>query len=340
MKRNSVPFLTVFTLMLISLSVFPGCKSSANPSETHDVLGTTVTVTVYDPGAQRGDLIKVFHDVFQLMQDFDKKTLIPGPDNQVTKISSGAGSQSIGTDGVVFDMLMKAMQMYDASGQVFDIRYGPMLDLWNFGRNPRVPSPAELDSAKKLVAEGGMFVAGNSILLGKKAMRFDVREIAVGYAFDLAAAKLAEHGIRTAMISSPRVCRTMGDPPDPQGFPISLFNPLDKKPSWAVVHVPVGGTAYTSAAIDRFQNANKYYHSILDPRTGMSADRCAGAVVQAPDAITAQALAYAVFVFGGTDSLAKEGKSAAGGMIIVKDQNGQFAITASGSLQNRFEISK
>jgi thiamine biosynthesis lipoprotein len=185
-----------------------------------------------------------------------------------------------------------------------------------------------------------MFVAGNSILLAKRGMRFDVREIALGYAFDLAASKLTARGVRTAMIYSPRVCRTLGDPPERRGFPFAVANPLKPDAPWAKVWVPVGGAAYASAGVDRFVAGGRPYHSLLDPRTGMPAERCAAALVQARDATTAQAMAYAVFVWGTADSLATEGKAAVSGAVIVRDQNGKFDVSTSGSLAGRIEVSK
>jgi thiamine biosynthesis lipoprotein len=340
MARNRIQW-AVVTALLAAVVLVAGCrKSVAHPSETRDVMGTKVTIVVYDPGLTMQDMKPVFSDVFNLLGDLERKTLLPGTLNEVAGLSSGAGNQSVPVDATVFDLIMKSLGLYDLSNKVFDVRYGPLLDLWQFGKKPRVPAKADLDSTLPLVADGGMFVAGNSILLAKRGMRFDVREVALGYGLDLAAAKLAERGVRTAMIYSPRVCRTMGDPPERRGFPFAVSNPLKADTSWAEVWVPVGGTAYASAGVDRFMSGGKTYHSLLDPRTGMPAEKCAGALVQAADAATAQAMAYAVFVWGTPDSLAKEGRSAVSGAAIVRGQDGKFTASASGSLAGRIEVSK
>jgi len=340
MARNRTQW-TVAVALLAAIALMTGCrKSAAHPSETREVMGTKVTIVVYDAGVTLRDMKPVFTDVFNLLGDFERKSLLPGTLNQVAGLSSGAGNQSVPLDAEIFDMLMKALRFYDQSDKVFDVRYGPLLDLWRFENKPRVPSKTELDSALTLVAAGGIFVAGNSILLAKRGMRFDAREIALGYALDLAAAKLSERGVRSAMIYSPRVCRTMGDPPERRGFPFALANPLQSNTPWANVWVPVGGTAYASAATDRFTAGGKSYHSLLDPRTGMPAEKCAGALVQARDAVTAQAMAYSVFVWGTADSLAAEGKTAVSGTVIVRDRNGKFDVSTSGSLADRIEVSK
>ena len=341
MTRNRVYGALCLTLAVAAILALNGCgKVKSYPSETRTVMGTSVTVTVYDPGMKTSDLKPVFSQIFDTMTDWQKKTLDPGADNQVSGISKGAGNQSIPVDAPVFEMLMKALRLYDQTGKVFDIRYGPMLDLWGFDGKPRVPTTAELDSMKPLVSDGGMFIAGNSILLAKKGMRFDVREIAIGHAFDMATSVLAQHGIHSATISSPRICRAMGDPPDKRGFKMTLANPLHPEQPWATVWAPIGGTAYTPASVGHFEAGGKTYSAMLDPRTGMPVSQCAGAVVQAPDAATAQALAYALYVAGSTDGFDKDGKAAVGGSLIVRDQGGQLQVTKNGSLADRFETSK
>lgn len=318
-----------------------GCKKKVTgPSETRDVLGTTVTITIYDAGHQPEELRKLFDELFALMADWEKRTLLPGQDNQVRRISGGAGVQSITTDPDVFQMLMKAIRLYDNSGQVFDIRYGPMLDAWGFDDRPHVPSPEQLDTLKSYVAEGGMFVAGNGILLAKTGMRFDVRELIEGYVFDLVASRLAEVGIRTATVHSPYVWRLMGDPPDQRGFRVTLRHPVTGDSAWATIWAPVGGLAYAEASKDRFEVNGKRYHSLLDPRTGMPANKLLGAIVQSADAATAQAMSYAVFVHATADSLDKSGKEVVGGTVLISGTTEKPQVTAGGSLANKVETGK
>jgi FAD:protein FMN transferase len=324
--------------ILATMLLVGGCrKGSQNPAESRNVMGTTVTITVYDADIKLKDVQPLFNEMFKLMADWEKRVLKPGPDNQVSGISKGAGTQSIPTDPDVFAMLMQGLRLYDMTGKVFDIRYGPMLDLWGIDSKPRVPSPAELDSMKPLVADGGMFVAGNSILLAKKGMRFDAREMAIGYIFDIVATKMAEKGLRTVTICSPTMCRAIGDPPDKRGFKVSFSNPLDASKPWATVYAPVGGVAYASLGSSGFQAGGKTYSRMIDPRTGLPAKTCSGVIVQAPDAASAQAYAYSMFVLGGTDGLTTEGRQQVGGYVLARDENGKLAVLKNGSLNSRFE---
>ncbi|MBI5060512.1 FAD:protein FMN transferase [candidate division KSB1 bacterium] len=344
MKPNSILRSVIPLALCAALLGMAGCKGkkaeSQWPSETRDAFGTKITITVFDPNQKPEMLKRIYDEVYPVLTQFEAKSFKPGPDNQVLGISKGAGEQSIPVDPATFDFLMKAMRFYDYGGQAFDIRYGPMLDAWGFDTKPRVPAKAELDSLQSYVAQGGMFVAGTSILLAKPGMRFDAREIALGYALDLAAKRIAEIGIRSAAISTPSTWRFIGDPPDPKGFPAKIRNPLQADSSWATVFAPVGGLAVKSASDGAFSSGGQAYHRILDPRTGMPANRLAAAIVQSPDAITAQAMAYALMVSGSVDSCDANGKTAVGGAVLVKNAGGKLSEIKSGSLANSFDLAR
>jgi FAD:protein FMN transferase len=336
MRENLSKQIQILILIAIGILLVGGCakKKISYPSETRKVLGTSVTISVLDATKSAQDYAPVFNDAFKLMADWEKKVLSHGPENMVYAISSGSGEQSITSEPQVFDLIMKALKLYDTGGKTFDIRYGPMLDAWGFDSKPHVPSQEALDTLKGYVTDGGMFVAGNSILLAKQGMRFDVRAFAEGYIFDLVAASLGEKGISNAVIHSPHTWRMIGTPPDKKGFEVTLGNPLRPDSAWATVWAPAGGLSLVSVGQDRFESGGKYYHSILDPRNGMPATKCYAAVVQASDAAMAQGLAYSVFVSGNTESLPSTGKTEVKGSVIVTEKGNSLQPVPQGSLQS------
>lgn len=334
-------FFFVSVLALVALVASTGCKKEGAkefPSQTRDYFGTKVTVTVYDQLLKPEAAKTYFDEAFKQIAYWEAALVKPGAQNQILGISKDAGTQSVPVESDVFNFLMKAMRLYDVTAQTYDIRYGPMLDAYKFGKSPRVPTSAELDTLKGLVGEGGMFVAGSSILLAKPAMRFDVSEMALGQAIDAAATKLTELGVRSALISAGTTWRAIGEAPDPVGFTLTIPDPLAPQNSWAKVHVPAGAVAMKSAAMDRFESGGKAYHRILDPRTGFPADKLAGAVVASSDAATAAALAYAMMVTGSIDSFSADGKAAVGGYIALKAAGGKVSYDNWGVLQKRFEL--
>jgi thiamine biosynthesis lipoprotein len=340
MKRFQ-PYFFVLLSALLVLALSSGCKkqgAATYPSETRDLFGTKITVTIYDQLLKPAAAKAYFDEAFKFMAYWEGALVKPGPQNQVAMISKDAGTQSVPIEADVFTFLMKAMRVFDYGAQTYDIRYGPMLDAWNFGKSPRVPAKAEIDTLKGLVAEGGMFVAGSSILLAKPGMRFDVSEMAIGQALDAAATKLTELGVRSATLHSPYVWRGIGEAPDPTGFTVEFPDPANSQIAWAKVHVPAGAVAMKSASMGRFEAAGTTYHRLLDPRTGMPATRCAAAAVAASDAATAEAMAYSLFVTASVDSFSTDGKASIGGSLVLKSEGGKITHQNWGVLQKRFEL--
>jgi thiamine biosynthesis lipoprotein len=234
---------------------------------------------------------------------------------------------------------MAATRLHDQSGEFFDVRIGPLLDAWDFDGSPHVPGSADIDSALSLVRDGGMFVAGKSILLAKNGMRFDVREFVEGYVFDRIAEQLRKKGFRKFVIHSPRVWRTVGTLPDDKGFELKLSHPFIADSIWTTLTVSSGGFAYLSPTRNLFSEGGKRYHSLLNPYTGMPGDRLAGVVIAADDAATAQAMAYAEFVRAENDTIPQKGIDKIKGTLEIRSDGGSFTTKSAGSLAASFESS-
>jgi thiamine biosynthesis lipoprotein len=340
MKKLSIPKIALVSAVFASLLVFSACKSQKTemPSDTRDVLGTKVTIKLFIEGQPVDDVQRIFDQAFASMSHWEQMALTPGDQNQVLKISEGAGTQSMTVDPEVFEMIMAATRYHDSSGRLFDIRLGPLYDAWGFDSNPHVPDSASLANALSLAREGGMFVAGKSILLAKEGMRFDVRHFVEGYVFDLAAAQLKEKGFANFTISSPNVFLAVGKSPDPQGFELALHHPLIADSIWADIYVPAGGYAYLSPVIDQFKQNGILYHSLLNPATGLSANTLAGAFVHSETAAGAEAMATALFVKEADQEIPESGLALIKGSIKIKAENGTFTSENSGTLAKGFEL--
>ncbi|MFH1012002.1 MAG: FAD:protein FMN transferase [bacterium] len=297
---SAVFFTTLLGILFVGLS---GCAPKEKSiSQTRPLLGGEVTITIYDKGQTRESLQPAFDEAFRVMSELEAKILLPGPENELEKLSANAGGQSVPLSPAVFDLTMEALRLYDQTEKVFDIRVKPMLDAYGFGANPRVPDDSELDTLKNLVAEGGLFVAGKSVLLSKKGMGFTLYKIGPGFLLDQAASSLADKGIQTATIQAGRLIRLKGQPPHSQGFPVTIVDPSDSK-SLGTLHLPAGGYALVANDEGLFEKEGKKYHRLLDPRSGKPANLCTAFAVSAKNAAEAQALALSAFILGPTDGL-------------------------------------
>ena len=296
-------FSTVF-MGAILISALNGCAPKSQPiSETRPLLGTDLTITVYDKNQTNEALRSAIEEAFTLAQDLETRILLEGPKNELNYLTTEAGEQSVPLSPQVFDLVMDALKLYEQTDKVFDIRVKPMLEAYGFGKEPRVPTAAELDTLQQLVTEGGMFVAGKSILLARKGMGFTLYKIGPGYILDQAAERLTNSGIQTATIKTNFLMRTVGNPPDDKGFLCKIADPMGASESLGDVYLPAGGYAMVSCNEGAFEKDGKKYHMLLDPRTGKPANLCKAFAVHAKNAAKAQALALSAFILGPVDGL-------------------------------------
>lgn len=330
-------FLSICIALFAAVSAgnFSGCAPRQKPiSETRPLLGTEVTITVYDKGQTRESLQPAFDEAFQVMKELESKMLLPGPDNELEKLALSAGGQSVPLSPPVFDLLMEALRLYDQTEKVFDIRVKPMLDAYGFGGKNRVPEDAELDTLKNLVAQGGLFVAGKSILLSKKGMGFTLYKIGPGYILDQAADALAGKGVLTATIQAGRLIRLKGEPPTAQGFPLSVDNPSNPTKPIGTVYLPAGGYVMVANDEGAFERNGKKYHMLLDPRSGKPGDLCTAFAVHAKSVAEAQPLALSAFILGPTDGLKLLEKFPNSSGLVLFEKNGQSSRTGTGLFAN------
>ena len=88
----------IFTVFLAATIIlgFSGCAKKGKPmSETQSLLGTEVTITIYDKDQTPESLQPAFDEAFRVMRELEKQILIPGPENELEKVAEGAGNQSI-----------------------------------------------------------------------------------------------------------------------------------------------------------------------------------------------------------------------------------------------------
>jgi thiamine biosynthesis lipoprotein len=195
---------------------------------------------------------------------------------------------------------MEALKYFDQTKEAFDIRIGPLVDLWGFAtENPAIPNEEEIAKAKSLSTEGGIFVAGQSVMLGKKGMKLDLSGLAKGYAVEMAAEAIADQGIQSAIIEAGGDLKVVGSR-DKKGskWHIGVRHPRNPDQFWGVLDIMSGSVATSGDYENFFEQDGKRYHHILDPKTGYPADKCVSVTVWGEKAMQCDALATALFVLG------------------------------------------
>jgi thiamine biosynthesis lipoprotein len=284
----------------------PGPVATTRVSQTQRLMGVPWTITVHaeSPAAGGTAIDAGFAEVARLeriLSDYD-------PESELSRLSAAAPTAAprpVGDD--LWRVLVRAVEIRDATDGAFDPTVGPLTSLWRQARRSgRLPLPNKLAAARGLVGPQTLRLVPDDrgVVLTRPAMRLDLGGIGMGYAVDRAVEVLNRHGITSAMVDASGDIAVTAAPPGTAGWRIAM-TPLGPGGSDTAQRVPAEYLLLEHAAVttsgDAFQaveiDGRRYSH-IVDPRTGFGVAGPAAVTVIAADCTTADAMATAASVLG------------------------------------------
>jgi thiamine biosynthesis lipoprotein len=252
--------------------------------------------------ADAGQADAGFRAAFLRIAELDAALSDYREDSELNRLCRAAVGTPVKVSEDLFRVLAAAHQLAEETDGAFDVTLGPVTRLWREARRQhRVPTPEALREALQRSGYRKLHLdaAARTVTLDQAGMQLDLGGIGKGYAADAALARLAELGIRHALVAA------SGD--------LAIGDPPPGKPGWSVGIDSHSGTAsgfssvlnLCNAAVstsgDREQNLEigkvKYSH-IVDPATGMGLTREIEVTVVARHGIDADSWSTALSVLG------------------------------------------
>lgn len=344
MKRKVV----VVLLMLMAL-VATACsgKSAAKRtlvegdpySDTQFLMGTVVTVKIYDKGKQ-GALDAAFARVQQLA---DQLT-VNQKGSEVDKINQNAGIKPVHVTPSVYRVIAAAKHYSENSNGSFDLAIGPITSLWHIGfADARKPAQSEIDAKLPLVHYQNVTLnkKKQTVYLQKKGMAIDLGGIAKGFITDEVVKTLKKQHVTTAIIDLGGNIFVMGKSPKDakKDWNVGIQDP--KKPrGTAIGTLPASNkTVVTSGIYERYLKVNgKVYMHLMNPKTGYPFDNeLMGVSIVTNKSVDGDALSTATFDKGLVDGMAYiEKLKYADAIFITKDKK----VYVSSGLKDSFKLFK
>ena len=205
----------------------------------------------------------------------------------------------------VLKLIKISRDLENKSDHLFNPAIGKLIKLWGFQKdelsNQRPPDAQEI---KKLVtAQPSMDdirIDGIYAQCSNPAVQLDFGAIGKGYGIDLAIEHLKEMGIHNAIINAGGDLRAIGSR---SGHPwrIAIRSPSGAG-TLGFVHIRGDESVFTSGNYERnYLWKGKFYHHIIDPRTGYPAEGTRSVTVIHDNAAEADAAATALFIAGPKD---------------------------------------
>ncbi len=238
-----------------------------------EVYSTLVSITLFQNTSN-----SVFDQIFQRLETIDQQMSAQRPTSQISQISAHAGISPVKVSSDTLWVLQNSLRMSQLTDGIFDPTIGPVTFLWNVeGNNPHVPSADQIAKAKALVNWHDIVInpGQKTVYLTKPGMRLDFGGIAKGYAMDEAVriAKAAGDSVGIFNMGNSSIC-LLGSKPGHVPWRVGLQTPEYGAPRDSIMGIVEGYNfvVETSGPYERyFVQDGKYYHHIMDPRTGAPA---------------------------------------------------------------------
>ena len=187
----------------------------------------------------------------------------------------------------------------------FDISIGSLSSLWDFtSASPKVPPADYIDIAVKKINYRDIFLEKNSDgtynVTIPENMILDVGAIAKGYIADKIKEYLLENNVKSALINLGGNVLCVGSKPDNSPYNVRVRKPFGESSEYLCRLAASDISIVTSGIYERcFTYDGRFYHHILNPRTGYPYDNDLTQVtIISKDSVTGDCLSTVCFTLG------------------------------------------
>ncbi len=230
--------------------------------------------------------------------------------SELSKINRLAYKQPINISPETFELLKLSLKYSKLSNGAFDITVTPLIKLWKrVAKENRLATQEEITKAQKNLGYNKIILNDKShtIKFASKSISLTVDAIAKGYIVDCMARAMKNiSGVQAGLIEIGGEVQAFG-----QDWIIGIENPFEARKkgnpiqaiSWRI-KIRNAGVA-TSGNYRRYVTIKgKQYSHIINPHTGLPADKLPSVTVIAPTTADADALATTISVLGVKKGLA------------------------------------
>ncbi|WP_304511990.1 FAD:protein FMN transferase [Aquibacillus saliphilus] len=304
MKKNALFVLFVVFTILVGCGQATEKKLTSDPyKETNFLMGTIVTVKVYDEGKE--DVLK---PVFDSIHTLSNQISLEESESEVEKININAGLQPVEVTEDIYRLIDAGKIYSEKSSGSFDLSIGPLTGLWRIGfDDAKKPKQDEIDAVLPLInySDVELNAEEQTVFLKKKGMQLDLGAIAKGFIADEVVTILKEHDITTAIIDLGGNIYVMGDNPSGDKWTVGIQNPFAPRGETIGKVSEANKSIVTSGIYERFLEIDDTkYHHLLNPKDGYPfMNDIAGVSIISNKSIDGDALSTSVFAKGIKDGM-------------------------------------
>lgn len=330
-------------LMVAALPLWlSGCGEPAPDAPVHHhkflAFGTLMEIDLVGVGSEQAlQVTETLEDDFRYMHEA-WHAWDPGPLGRTNELL--ASGERFSAPPSVLPLLELSSQLAIESDHLFNPAVGKLIERWGYlGKEVTCEQiPSQEDIAPLVEARPRMTdieVDGFHLRSGNPAVKLDFGGVGKGYGIDLAFERLAEIGIKNALINAGGDLRATGDRGG-RPWRVAVKSPSGDGVVLGFVEIQGNDSAFTSGNYERnLRCGDKLYHHIIDPRTGFPARGALSVTVMHPQAAKADAAATALFV-AGVDGWLEIARKMQVEDVLLVDEQGVIHMTPT--MQARFKL--
>ena len=317
--------------MLSALLFLTGCSAESSPEPvqgTFFAMDTMMDFTIYGESG-------LIDQSESLIASLESLVSVTDANSELYAINqTGSGTLT----GKASSLMEQALEICRRTDGALDLSIYPIVRAWGFTTGSyQVPDEAEIQALLPLVDYRKIqYDAATGTVTLPEGMEIDLGSVAKGYAGQLAAQMLREHGVQSALLNLGGNVQTVGTKPDGSPWQIGIKDPQGED---AMMVLSVEDQAVvTSGGYERYfeQDGQTYWH-IMDPSTGHPADSgLISVTIVGDEGVVCDGLSTALFVMGlekAADLWAQSGDfeavfvTASGEVYITEGLRDRFALT-------------
>ncbi|RZU47088.1 thiamine biosynthesis lipoprotein [Fluviicoccus keumensis] len=195
------------------------------------------------------------------------------PDTELMRFNATPVGKPFRAGKMLCQAVQTALAVSAATGGVYDVTVGPLVNLWGFGPDAvpdKVPSQAMIEASRQRVGWHYLEVQPSSCtLVRRRDIAVDLSSIGEGVGVDALVESLEHLGVRDYMVSVAGTLRVNGRKPDGGPWRIAVEKPDASGLPQQLLKLEGGAAVSTSGAYRNYHEIDgvRYSHT-LDPRTG------------------------------------------------------------------------
>ena len=319
----------------IVLALCVSGSAQAQPLERfafqRSLMGSDVRIVLYAPSAPQAS--RAADSAFERIDKLESKLSDWRSDSELSRLS--AMEDTVGhVSRELWDVLLVAQRVAEASNGAFDVTVGPLSRLWRWSmRRGILPAQDELISARSRVGYRFMQLdsARQAVWLTKPGMRLDLGGIGKGYAADVALALLDSLGYTHALVDAGGDMAIGAAPPGTEGWHIKVDSVGGE--GMRIEHEVIlqkCGVAASGATYRYLEHEDVRYSHIVNPATGLGVTHERIVTVVAGSGMLADAWASAFSVMDAEDALRHASASDSLAVRIVQRKGGRYVMRMAG----------